>query len=200
MRVKSYSLNVSEKMSDYEAFDLKAYRTLVQNGPCFICNIVQGQHKTHHIAYKDDAAIVFLNKYPTLYGYLLVAPIEHREQVTGDFSLDEYLELEKVVYYVAEALRQELSAERIYILSLGSQQGNSHVLWHIAALPPGVPYDEQQYAALSPFVTVSDTVDEAGKQIVTAENRGYLKIPPGELNSLAARLGARITALKESHS
>jgi ATP adenylyltransferase len=141
-----------------------------------------------------------LNKYPTLYGYLLVAPVEHREQVTGDFLLDEYLELEKIVYYAAEALRQELCAERIYILSLGSQQGNSHVHWHIAALPPGVPYDEQQFAALLPFVVTSDTVDEGGKQILTAENRGYLKIPQGELSSLAARLGERMTALKVNRS
>jgi diadenosine tetraphosphate (Ap4A) HIT family hydrolase len=199
MRVRSCSLNVSRTMSDYEVFDLKAYRTLVQNGPCFICNIVAGQDKTHHIVYKDEVAIAFLNKYPTLYGYLLVAPIEHREQVTGDFPLDEYLRLQKVVYNMAEALRQELCAERIYILSLGSQQGNSHVHWHIAALPPGVPYDDQQYAALSPFVIKSDIVDEAGKQIVTAENRGYLKIPQGELSSLAARLGERMTTVRESH-
>ena len=38
--------------------------------------------------------------------------------------------------------------ERLYVLSLGSMQGNAHVHWHVAALPPGVPYAEQQYAAL----------------------------------------------------
>ena len=30
--------------------------------------------------------------------------------------------------------------ERLYLLSLGSHQGNAHVHWHIAPLPPGVPY------------------------------------------------------------
>jgi hypothetical protein len=38
--------------------------------------------------------------------------------------------------------------ERLYILSLGSHQGNAHVHWHVAALPPGVPYHEQQFRAL----------------------------------------------------
>jgi diadenosine tetraphosphate (Ap4A) HIT family hydrolase len=124
--------------------------------------------------YKDDVAIAFLNKYPTLYGYTLVAPAEHREQVTGDFSIDEYVELQKVVYRVAEALRQELPTERVYILSLGSQQGNRHVHWHIAPLPPGVPFKQQQFEALM----LSD--------------KGYLKIPDAELSELAARLGRRI--------
>jgi diadenosine tetraphosphate (Ap4A) HIT family hydrolase len=102
----------------------------------------------HRILYEDDVAIAFLNRYPTLYGYTLVAPRQHREQVTGDFTIEEYLALQRVVYRVAEAVRQEVGAERVYILSLGSQQGNRHVHWHIAPLPPGVPYREQQLEAL----------------------------------------------------
>ncbi len=49
--------------------------------------------------------------------------------------------------------------ERVYILSLGSQQGNKHVHWHIAPLPPGVPFEEQQLEALSMkdgFLQLSD--------------------------------------------
>jgi hypothetical protein len=38
--------------------------------------------------------------------------------------------------------------ERLYVLSLGSRQGNSHVHWHLAPLPPGVPFEQQQLAAL----------------------------------------------------
>ncbi len=102
----------------------------------------------HHIIYQDDAAVVFLSKYPTLPGYTLVAPRRHREQVAGDFSADEYLALQHLIYRVAEALRRAVPAERIYIASLGSQQGNSHVHWHIVALPPGVPFAEQQFEAM----------------------------------------------------
>lgn len=78
-----------------------------------------------------------------------MAPRQHREQVTGDFTTDEYLHLQRVIYRVGEAVRQVVQTERLYILSLGSQQGNRHVHWHIAPLPPGVPYAEQQLEALN---------------------------------------------------
>ncbi len=153
-----------------QPFDLKEYVGRVQSGPCFICEIVAGnpEHR-HHIVYQDDLAIVFLNKYPTLYGYTLVAPREHREQVTGDFTLDQYLALQRVIYRVAEALRQVVPTERVYILTLGSQQGNSHVHWHIVPLPPGVPYREQQLEALR-------------------MEKGVLELSDQELKSLAARI------------
>ena len=91
---------------------------------------------------------MFLNKCPVLYGYTLVAPRQHREQVTGDFSREEYLALQDLIYRVSKALQQVVSTERMYILSLGSQQGNRHVHWHIVPLPPGVPFEKQQLEAL----------------------------------------------------
>ena len=122
-----------------------------RTGPCFICEIIAGNPKfPAYIVYEDETAIAFLDKYPTLLGRTLVAPRQHREQVTGDFNIQEYLELQRRVYLVAEAIRQELDAERVYLLTFGSQQGNSHVHWHIAPLPHGVPYEKQQlYAASS---------------------------------------------------
>jgi diadenosine tetraphosphate (Ap4A) HIT family hydrolase len=103
----------------------------------------------HEIVYEDEWAIAFLNKYPPLYGYVLVAPRAHREQVTSDFTPEEYLALQQVIYRVAEAVRQVVKPERVYILSLGSQQGNKHVHWHVAPLPFGVPFEKQQLEALS---------------------------------------------------
>jgi diadenosine tetraphosphate (Ap4A) HIT family hydrolase len=111
-----------------------------------------------------------------LYGYLLVAPIAHREQVTGDFSLDEYLALQRVMYRAGEALRRVVPTERLYLLSLGSQQGNRHVHWHLAPLPPGVPYEQQQGAALS-------------------TNRGTLTLPDEALAALAARIRQTMAAM-----
>src|SRR5512144_1090956 len=106
-------------MSDRKSFDLQAYVRRVRNGPCFICEMIAGRLQGNHVVYQDEYAIVFLNKYPTLYGYTLVAPIKHREQVTGDFVLDEYLALQRRVYQVAEAVRRSIETERVYILSLG---------------------------------------------------------------------------------
>ncbi len=130
-----------------QPFDVSAYEKRSKEGPCFICELVAGTNP-HHMLYEDQTAVVFLTKYPVLYGYTLVAPREHREQATGDFTLDEYLALQRVIYHVAQALRQVVPTERIYILTLGSQQGNRHVHWHLAPLPPGVPYEQQQTAAL----------------------------------------------------
>ncbi len=136
-------------MTHHKRFDLDSYIEHIQNAPCFICEMIAGRLDGNHIIYRNDEFIVFLNKYPTLHGYALVAPVAHKEQVTGDFSMDEYLSLQRAVYQVSEAVRRTVDAERVYILSLGSQQGNKHVHWHIAPLPYGVPFKGQQLAALS---------------------------------------------------
>lgn len=165
-------------MTPRRFIDIDTYLNRIQHTPCFICELVAGNPDyQHHIIYQDETAIAFLNKYPTLYGYTLIAPRDHREQVTGDFSLDEYFALQQLIYCVAETLRQELPTDRIYILSLGSQQGNRHVHWHVAPLPPGVPLEKQQFEAL------------------TMEN-GVLDLPDAEMAALAARLGQR---LQETH-
>lgn len=128
---------------------------------CFICELLAGNPEfAHHVVYEDDAAVAFLNRYPSLYGHTLVAPRAHLERVTGDLSLDEYLALQAVVHRVGEALQAVVPTERLYVLSLGSAQGNRHVHWHLAPLPPGVPFDEQQLAALHTDVVVDLSDDE----------------------------------------
>lgn len=156
-------------MNNRKSFDLDAYIDRIQNQPCFICEMVDGRTNENHVIYRNDLFIAFLNKYPPLYGYVLVAPIEHKEQVTGDFTIEEYLALQRGIYQVAEAVRRTVEAERVYILSLGSQQGNRHVHWHIAPLPYGVPFKQQQLAALG------------------IEN-GFLDIPESECLELAERI------------
>lgn len=88
-------------------------------------------------------------KAPTLWGTALVAPKDHREQVTADFSVDEYLMLQRVVYSIGQAIRRSVPCQRLYVMSLGSQQLNRHVHWHVAPLPPGVPRLRQQLRAYS---------------------------------------------------
>jgi diadenosine tetraphosphate (Ap4A) HIT family hydrolase len=75
---------------------------------------------------------------------------------------------------VAEAVRAEVGAERMYVMTLGSKQGNSHVHWHVVPLPPGVPYEEQQFGALM------------------LESAGALRIPEKEKAELAQRIAQRI--------
>ena len=99
--------------------------------------------------HEDSDVLVFLNRYPTLRGYTLVCPRRHIERVVGDTTESEYLDLQRWVYRVGKAVEQVVPTERLYALSLGSQQGNRHVHWHVAPCPPGVPYHEQQLTALT---------------------------------------------------
>jgi histidine triad (HIT) family protein len=130
-------------------FDVARLVSRAASGRCFICEFLKGTADYEHVTVcETDSAVAFLNKYPTLFGHVIVAPKEHREQVTGDFSEGEYLELQRFIFGVARVMQQVLSPERTYILSLGSQAANSHVHWHIAPLPSGVPLEQQQYHAL----------------------------------------------------
>ena len=59
--------------------------------------------------------------------------------------------------------------------SLGSQQGNAHVHWHVVPLLPDVPYEEQQLEAVS-------------------LEQGVFDLSERELDELAARIGACLNA------
>lgn len=147
----------------------------IRTGPCFICGLVSGDPAfAHHVVFEDDFAIAFLNRFPPLLGYVLVCPKAHLEQVTGDFSQPDYLRLQAVVYAVSQALRAVLEVERVDVLSLGSQQGNRHVHWHVAPLPPGVDFEAQQFAALD------------------AERVGYLAMEEAEMQQLAHQIAGAI--------
>ncbi|HEY6596076.1 MAG TPA: HIT family protein [Asanoa sp.] len=154
--------------------DLDAYVRRARHGPCFVCATLRGDPDfPHHIVYEDGVCAAFLSRYPTLLGYTLVVPRAHVTDVTGDRPL--FGHLTDVVHDVAEALKTLLPTERVYLLSLGSMQGNAHVHWHVAPLPPGVPYGEQQFHAL---------MAEHGLVRVTEESQ----------RTLAARLAGAIVA------
>ena len=130
-------------------FDVAAYRERVRSGGCFICDLVAGvPGSEHEIVFDDGTHIAFLGRYPTMYGHVLVAPKAHIEHVVRDFEQDAYLRLQAVVYRVARAVGAVVPSERTYLLSLGSQQGNAHVHWHVQPLTPGTPYEHQQFHAL----------------------------------------------------
>ncbi|HEY5111604.1 MAG TPA: HIT domain-containing protein [Acidimicrobiales bacterium] len=132
-------------------FDERSYLQEV-TGPreCFICLLATSDPPSAEVVFRDESHIVFLNRFPTLEGYVLIAPVEHREQVIGDFTRDEYLSLQGLIYRIGHAMAAIVPTERLYVLSLGSQQGNRHVHWHVASLPPGTPFEDQQFASLMP--------------------------------------------------
>jgi diadenosine tetraphosphate (Ap4A) HIT family hydrolase len=79
---------------------------------------------------------------------VLVAPRAHVEHVVRELSPAAFGELMAVVHRVALAVERVVPSERTYLLSLGSQQANAHVHWHVAPLPPGTPFERQQFHAL----------------------------------------------------
>lgn len=125
-------------------FDVDDYVRRVRSGPCFICH----PENQHHVVYEDEHTIAFLNRYPTLLGYCLVAPKRHVESWVQDLNPQEFLRFQSVVYDVARAIEATVPTERMYAMSLGSRQGNAHLHWHLAPLPPGVPYHRQQFHAV----------------------------------------------------
>jgi len=163
-------------MSQRQPFDVTAYERRSREGPCFICAIADGQPEYRGpttMIYEDADVLVFLNRYPTLLGYTLVCPRQHIERVISDVTEEEYLRLQRWVYRVGQAVQQAVPTERLYVLSLGSQQGNRHVHWHVAPLPPGVAYEDQQLAALS-------------------MSRGLLPITAGGMADLAGQIRAHL--------
>ncbi|MBA2809301.1 HIT family protein [Streptomyces sp. KM273126] len=156
--------------------DVEAYETRARSGPCFVCAFLSGHPDySHHMVFEDEDHVAFLDRWPTLPGKVLVAPRRHIEHVVRELDQDAYVRLMLVVREVALAVEDCVGAERTYLYSLGSQQGNAHLHWHIAGLPPDVPYERQQFHALM------------------AEN-GVLSNRPEEASDMAARIRERIAA------
>jgi hypothetical protein len=84
-----------------QPMDPAAYERRSREGPCFVCRTLAGDpNYPGHFVWTDDHAVAFLARYNTLLGHTLVAPRAHREKVTGDFSVKEYLDLQRLVYRV----------------------------------------------------------------------------------------------------
>lgn len=164
------------------AFDQTGYLEEVAKG-CFICRLVEGDPTlaSHHIIWENKEIVAFLNRFPPVWGSTLVAPKVHREQVSGDFTLHRYLAVQRIVHAVVEAVRLALEPERVYVLSLGSQQAVAHVHWHVVPCPPGLAYEEQQLALLD------------------VEERGTVQYSVEEGEALEAQLRAQLPAwMRES--
>lgn len=154
-----------------QPLDLEGLVARARNGPCFICEMLKrNPDYAHHIIAEDEDTVLFLSKYPTQRGYALVCPKAHVEDLALELSPAAYLGLQSRVHRLTRAMKRVLPVERVYVLSLGSQHGNSHLHFHVVPLPPGVPYEKQQFHALM------------------AEH-GVLDMPAEEMADLARRLG-----------
>ncbi|MEU7607688.1 HIT family protein [Streptomyces sp. NPDC041003] len=156
--------------------DLRWYVERTRSGPCFVCAFLAGDPEyAHETVFEDEHHVAFLDRWPTLPGKVLVAPKAHVEHAVRDLDTAAYTRIMLVVREVALAVEEVFPSERTYLYSLGSRQGNAHLHWHIAALPPGVPYERQQFHALM-------------------TEHGVLSPSPREAAAAAARLRSAIAA------
>jgi histidine triad (HIT) family protein/ATP adenylyltransferase len=156
-----------------EPFDIDGYVARSRRGPCFVCAFLAGDPDYRHdLLYDDGERVAFLDRYPTMPGRVIVAPREHLEHVVRDLDRDAYLSLQDVIYRVARAVEAAVPSERTYVLSLGSQKGHLH--WIVAPLPPGTPYEEQQFVALM-------------------ASKGVVNLPAGQTAAIAARIRAHLS-------
>lgn len=99
-----------------EGFEFDEYIERARTGPCFVCRLVAGDPDYHHeVVFEDEDHIAFLDRYPTVAGYVLVCPKAHRKLVTGDFDAASFLALQKVIYRVGEAIRLVLRVHAMLV-------------------------------------------------------------------------------------
>lgn len=148
-------MNRNDPLADYPVaqLDMSQYAARLQEdnaaGRCFICEIVKEEpNSTRPIVYRDDLCIAFPPLHPRLVGYTLLAPMEHRTGVVSDFSEEEYVEIQRRIHRLGRAIMKVVETDRLYVFSFGSNQGVAHVHWHLAPLPPGISFEQQQFAAV----------------------------------------------------
>ncbi|GLY76261.1 HIT family protein [Actinoallomurus iriomotensis] len=140
-------------------------------GRCFICDLVDDENsEPGALIYQDELCVVLFPSTPRLLGYTMVAPREHHTGVVADFTEDDYVALQRRIHRLGRAITALVPTERLYVFSFGSHQGVAHVHWHVVPLPPGVPFEEQQFNAVN--------------------RPDYLQIPAKERAELAARIAA----------
>ena len=156
-------------------WDEAAYLRRVRAGPCFICRLVRGDPAQPEVVlHRDWLAVTFLSRPGVVPGHILVAPVRHAEAAVGDFPAEEYLQLQRRIWDVGRAVSGAVPTERLYVLSLGSRQGNPHVHWHLVPLPPGVPYADQQLG------------------LFDLERLGVPDVPPDDQAAIAAAVRSRL--------
>ena len=160
---------------DKVPFDSATYVQRSLEGPCFVCAILGGNPDyPHHDVYESEATIAFLVRFPMLLAQCVVAPKRHVESWIADLDEGEFLELQREVRRVGVAIAATVPTERMYLLSLGSREGNAHVHFQLAPLPPGVPYRDQQLHALLSERGVLD-VDDASQAALATRIRRNLE-------------------------
>ena len=98
--------------------------------------------------YEDDEAIAFLQRFQTVLGYVLVAPKEHREDVVVDFSEEEYLADRPLSGVSGWRSAKRCRPSGSTSSASAASRAMRTCIGTVVPLPPGVPFQQQQLAAI----------------------------------------------------
>jgi histidine triad (HIT) family protein len=159
-------------MTKLTAIDMEKYNELASSD-CFICRIVSGKPLIPgvQIIDEDDFTITFLSQFPTQEGYTLVCPKNHIERYESDMSSNDWQALQAKVHQVSLAVTKAMPTKRIYEVSWGSPERNSHLHVHVCPCPEGTLPEDQQIAAMD-------------------YRQGYLKLDDDKVTQIAKAIKA----------
>jgi histidine triad (HIT) family protein len=101
---------------------------------CLFCSIVNKKIPSHTV-FENDSFIAFLDIHPVHVGHVLVVPKQHVETIE-DLSAELAADLLTSIQHISKALRQELGAEGINIISNnGSVAGQVIFHAHVHIVP-----------------------------------------------------------------
>jgi histidine triad (HIT) family protein len=94
---------------------------------CFIC---KHQIDDEDIVFENDKFIAFLDMYPPTKGYTILAIKKHIEDIT-ELSEKDYLEFQKILFQISEAIKKIFNPKRICLLNSGGLLTH----WHFHIIP-----------------------------------------------------------------
>jgi len=107
-------------------FDIKQIEKMPKE-KCFIC---KRQIADQDIIYEDKNMIAFLDLYPPTKGYTILAVKKHIEDIS-ELSEKEYLEIQKILFKISEAIKSAYHPKRICLLNSGGLLTH----WHFHIIP-----------------------------------------------------------------
>ena len=107
-------------------FDIQKLEKIPKD-KCFIC---KHQIDNEDIVFENDKFIAFLDMYPPTKGYTILAIKKHLEDIT-ELSENDYLEFQKILFQISEAIKKAYNPKRICLLNSGGLLTH----WHFHIIP-----------------------------------------------------------------
>ncbi|PIO07644.1 hypothetical protein COU59_02970 [Candidatus Pacearchaeota archaeon CG10_big_fil_rev_8_21_14_0_10_34_12] len=111
---------------DEKKFDIVKLKKIPKE-KCFIC---KNQINNSDVILNDDKFIAFLDLYAPTKGYTILAMKKHIEDIS-ELTEKEYLEFQKTLFKISEAIKKAFNPKRICLLNSGGLLTH----WHFHIIP-----------------------------------------------------------------